>query len=360
MAGMLGLKKKGNKLAGLDIGSFFLKLVILEIDEKGGLHLVAAGKRPLNPGQIVEKEIRDHEGLVYSIQSLVEELDPKLSEVVIAVSGHKVLVDRVELSEPGGKGKRYNLLKDKIIIETGQRIPSGVDSVQVDFVELDSDGKKVILLLVAARRELVDDYVSLAVDAGVVPTIVGLEAFSVFDIFEHNYDISPDVGLALADIGHSTTNVVFILDGKVYSVRDIAHASKNVWSRLQSELKLTADDLKRFMSTKEKMTDNPVLRRAMYNAAEELSAGLGMAFSYFENMTGGVQINKLYLSGGGVGIPHLVDSLSSRLGVPCLVVNPLEKISYDPAILSSKDVDIEKAVYSVALGLALRGREKYA
>ena len=353
----LGLGKRTKKLAGLDIGTFSLKLAILESDKMGNLTVKNIRKKLLTPGQIVDKEIRDHEGIVYAIQSFVDEVDPKLSEVCIAVAGRKILVDRLVIPEPTGKGKRDVLLKQAITLEAEQRIPTGIDSVQLDFVELGSDGKNVSVLLVAARNDIVDDYVGVVVEAGLIPTIVDLEAIAAYNIFEYNYEIGPQTNIAIADIGHNVTNVVFIIGGNLFSIRDIGTAAKNVWGRFQSELRISTDELKRYMKSEAVPENSPATKKAIYNSIEELSAGLGMAFSYIENAPGGGSIDRLFISGGAVMIPFLAESLASRLGIPCEIIDPLKKISYEPEAYEDLSTVERRATYAVALGLAIRGGE---
>lgn len=355
----IGKGKKVQKLAGLDVGTFMVKIVVLKVDDKGNVSLSAAGKRALPQGAVVDKDVRDREGIIYAIQSLVDEVDPDITEVVISLAGHKVLVDRIEISAPTGKGKRDEQIKEAVLVEAEQRIPTGTDSVRIDYVELgeSEDKKKIDVLLFAARNEIVDDYVGVVMDAGLVPVVVDLDAIALYNAFEHNHDIPQEGCIALINIGHALSNVVFILEGKLYSIRDISNAARNVWDRLQTELHLSTDDLRALMLGTVPLEDSPSSRRAIYNSCEDLNIGLGMAFSYLENVTGGVKVEKAYLSGGAVGIPFLVDALSAGLGVPCELVDSFARIKFDPALFGDTPLEVAKAIYTVPVGLALRGRE---
>lgn len=352
-------RKKHQKCVGLDIGTFGLKVAVLMTDEKGNMRLSKVGKRPINRGAIVDKDIRDREGLIYSIQSLMEEVDPDITDVVIGLAGHKVLIDRIEVNAPSGKGKRDVMLREAIMVEAEQRIPTGIDSVKIDYAELGmtKDGKKCQVLLFAARNEIVDEYTGLVMDAGLVPIVIDLDPIAMYNIFELNHPIPSEGCIALVNIGHALVNVVFIVNGSIAGIRYISNAARSIWEKLQSEMRLSNDEMTELMLGKVPLGDSPSVRKSVYAACEELNIGLGMAFAYIENMTGGAKIDQAFICGGGLSVPFLLDYLSSSLGVSCDSLNPLAKISYDPAVFGELPIEVGKAIYSIAIGLAQRAGE---
>ena len=354
-----GKKKKARKVAALDIGSFGVKLIEVLFDEKDNATLVKTGFRPIAVGTIVDKDIRDREGLVFAIQNLVDEVDPEITEVGFSLAGHKVLVDRVQVPMPTGKGNRENQIREAVMVEAEQRIPTGIDSVQLDFVELGptEDGKRINVLLIAARNELVEDYLAVVMDAGLVPVVIDLDSIALYNAFEFNHGVPQEGGVALINVGHSLTNMAFILNGSLFSVRDISNAARSVWDRLQTELHLSTDDLKELMVGNIPLEESPSTRRAVSNATEDLGIGIGMAFSYFENMTSGAKIEKVYMSGGAVGIPFLVDSLAQKLSLPIELINSFGKIKFDRSMFEGKNLDLVKGINTVGIGVAIRTKE---
>ena len=147
----------------------------------------------------------------------------------------------------------------------------------------------------------------------------------------------------------------FIVDGKLFSIRDISNAARSVWDRLQTELHLSADDLNQLMRGKIPLEDSPSTRRGVYAACEDLNIGLGMAFSYLENVSGGIKVSRVFLSGGAVAIPFLVDSLANNLGIPCELINSFAKIRYNNEIFGDMPIETARAMYTIATGLAYRG-----
>ena len=86
---------------GLDIGASSVKLVKLD-HLKGGHTVAAIGIRELPPEAVVADEIRDREAVIFNIQSLVDQTDPKIRDVVVSLSGHGVITDRFTIDKKTG------------------------------------------------------------------------------------------------------------------------------------------------------------------------------------------------------------------------------------------------------------------
>ena len=198
--------KKARTVAGLDIGASSIKLVKLE--EKGGAYvLTSLGMRELPMEVIVDEEIKDKETIIFNLQSLVEQCDPKLKDVAISISGHGVITDKITMDKKSGTEAQQ-----AILFEAEQRSPFDVEDVTMDYhiVNINEDIKKMDVLLVAARNEFLNSYVELISDAGLRPMIVDTDAFAIFNAYDLNYEIDPNKVTALMDIGFDTTSITFI------------------------------------------------------------------------------------------------------------------------------------------------------
>ena len=75
---------KSKSTVGLDIGANSLKLVKLD-HTKSGYSVSAIGIRELPPDAIVSDEIRDREAVIFNIQSLIDQTDPRIRDVVVSI-----------------------------------------------------------------------------------------------------------------------------------------------------------------------------------------------------------------------------------------------------------------------------------
>jgi len=344
--------KKAQAAYGLDIGTHSVKLVKISGQGEGKRQLLAFGSKELPNGAIVEKDIKDREGLIYTLQTLVEEVALEALDVVINVAGHKVFTDRIHVVTGGKKMK----MEDAVLMEAEQRIPTGTSGIVLDYYSLGKtdSGKKEDLILVAVRRELVEEYFGIVRDAGLDPIIMDIDFFANYNAFEFNYGFPEEGSLVLANIGHTLTNLTFIIDGRYYTVRDVSSGAREIWNSLQTELRLSADDLNDLIKGDFPIEDDTPYRQAIINAVDELKLGLDVAFGYIENVTGGIKVEQMFLSGGGALIRDVPDALASKLAVQVEVVNPFRAFTPGPGVFSGIDPERVASLYTNAIGLALR------
>ena len=89
---------KGNKnTVGLDIGANSIKLIKLE-RTKDSISIAALGIRELPPEAIIADEVKDRDAVIYNIQSLIDEVDPSIKNVVVSISGYGVITDKFTIS----------------------------------------------------------------------------------------------------------------------------------------------------------------------------------------------------------------------------------------------------------------------
>src|SRR6266545_7360443 len=178
-----------SKLAvGLDIGSSSVKLVQLR-ERKGGYALHAFGVAKLPPETIVDGALMNSAAVVQAIQDLFAEHKVRTKEVAIGVRGHSVIIKKIALPR-----MLQEELDDSIQWEAEQYIPFDVKDVHIDTQiltpEADAAGQMDVLL-VAAKKDMINDYTSVCAEAGLLPTVVDVAAFAVQNAYEANYDLSP-------------------------------------------------------------------------------------------------------------------------------------------------------------------------
>src|SRR2546430_16572172 len=81
-------------------------------------------------------------------------------------------------------------------------------NVELDFQILDPDaeGLQMNVLLVAAKRELVEGRVGLLNEAGVTPAMIDVDAFAIHNAFGLNPPDPLQGVVGLVNIGHEGTN----------------------------------------------------------------------------------------------------------------------------------------------------------
>jgi type IV pilus assembly protein PilM len=207
------------------------------------------------------------------------------------------------------------------------------------------------VLLVAAKRELVDNKVGLLQTAGMAPSVIDVDAFALHNAFEHNYPDELDGIVALVNVGHEITNVNILENGVPILTRDIPFGSRRLREDLQREQGLSAEKAEEIIRGRKALEG---LENFVESSADEVAVGIERASAFLMTRQAGSSLGRIHLSGGGARIPGMAASLGRRMGVETSVVNPFERTPVHPD--AALDLDLEEAapMLLLPLGLALR------
>jgi type IV pilus assembly protein PilM len=342
--GLFGRKKTS---IGLDIGSGFVKVV--EVDHSGAQPEVSrVAMRALLPDAIVEGEIMDYGLVSETVRGLFQDLGIKNAEVVTAIGGHDVIIKKIQMDR-----MKESDAREVIRWEAEQHVPFDIKSVELDFQILNphEEGMQMEVLLVAAKRELVDNKVGLLQDAGINPVIIDVDAFALHNAFEHNYPEAQDGIIALVNVGHETTNVNILENGIPILTRDIPFGSRRIREDLQRERGLTAEQAEDVVQARETVDD---LERFVDASADEIAVGIERASAFLMTREDGETLGKIFLSGGGARVPGMVEALGRRMNVETRLVNPFERVPVRPGAAGEVSIEEAAPMLLLPLGLALR------
>ena len=343
----MGLFGRKRSSIGLDIGSGFVKMV--EVDHSGDQPEVArVAMRPLLPDAIVEGEIMDYGLVSDTVKGLFQELDMKGAEVVTAVGGHDVIIKKIEMDR-----MKESDAREVIRWEAEQHVPFDIKSVELDFQVLNphEEGLQMEVLLVAAKRELVDNKVGLLQDAGVEPVTIDVDAFALHNAFEYNYPAAQVGIVALVNVGHETTNVSILENGVPILTRDIPFGSRKIREDLQRERGLTAEQAEEIVQARQTMDE---MDRFVESSADEIAVGIERASAFLMTREEGQTLGKIFLSGGGARVPGMANALAQRMKVETHLVNPFERVPVRPDAAGDLSIDEAAPMLLLPLGLALR------
>ncbi len=343
--------KRKKSAVGLDVGANSVKLVRLD-RTKTGLAVGAIGLRELPPEAIVSDEVKDRDAVIYNIQSLVDQVDPHIKEVVVSISGYGVITDKFMIDRKSGSEA-----EQAILFEAEQRSPFDVEDVTMNhhIIRIDEESKKQEILLVAARNEFLNSFVEMIIDAGLQPRVVDVDAFAALNAYAYNYELDPSRTTVLVNLGHDVTNVIYLYGGYYHSTRDISSGTRDIYNAIQKEFRLNAElATKAIRGEMKDSIDQDMLKATIVSATEELVSGMELAFSYFKTQAKVEKMDWLVLSGGGAMVPFLPEYLQSKLGIPLEILNPLRNIDYDPDMFQYLELEKIAPLLTVPVGLAMR------
>ncbi|MFH1700671.1 MAG: type IV pilus assembly protein PilM [Candidatus Zixiibacteriota bacterium] len=343
---------RGSKsLIGLDVGANSIKLVKLN-HTKNGYAVDALAMRELPPEAIVSDEIRDREAVIFSIQSVMDECETGTKNVVVGLSGHSLITDKLVIDKKTGAEA-----EQAILFEAEQRSPFDVEDVALDHhvIRINEETNKMEVLLVAARKEYLQQYLELIMDCGLNPVIVDTDAFAVYNAYVNNYEVDPGKTTALVNIGQDITSILYIYQGSYHSTRDIAIGTRSIFNSIQQEFRLNHElTSKAIRGEMQGSIDQDMLKATVISSSEEIINGLELAFNYFKSQSRAEMIDWMVVSGGGALLPYLPEYMQSKLQIPLEIFNPLRNVEYDPERLMGLELEKIAPLLAVPIGMAMR------
>lgn len=343
---------KKQQIIGLDIGSHSIKMA--QIVEKGkDLVIVKFGMKELSPESIVDGTIMDRSQVAGVIGDLIAELQLKQKEVAIGVSGNSVIVKRISLPEMGEEE-----LAESINWEAEQYIPFAIDDVNLDFQILgptQREGANTMdVVLVAAKKDKINDYISLVTEAGLTPVIMDVDAFALENMFEVNYELESGRVDALVNIGSTVMNINILKDGLSVFTRDSSVGGNNYTETLQKQLSISYEAAEGFKRGEDNgMIDMRRGQDILDTVSEDIASEASRSIDFFRATTGIENVDRVVISGGSAMVNGFLDIFAEKVGVAVELANPFRNISVDQMV----DADLLQRVApsaAVVVGLALR------
>jgi len=268
---------------------------------------------------------------------------------VTAVGGRDVIIKKIAMDR-----MKESEAREQIRWEAEQHVPFDMDNVELDFQLLDPEGEglQMPVLLVAAKRELIETKLALLADIGLEATIIDVDAFALHNAFELNYPDAMRGVVGLVNIGHETTNVNILDDGVPVLTRDIALGTRRFREDLQRERGMSAEEADRLLRSYER---NEALEPLLASRGEELAVGIERAAAFLQSSSRAASgLGRLYTSGGGSRIPGLTRTLADRLRLPVQIANPLERLQVADGVFETMTLDEVAPLLMLPVGLALR------
>ncbi len=344
-----------SKLAvGLDIGSSSVKLVQLK-EKKGGYQLLAFGVAPLPPEAIVDGALMNSAAIVQAIQELVGQQKVKAKEVAIGVRGHSVIIKKIALPK-----MTQEELDESIQWEAEQYIPFDVKDVNIDTQiltpEADAAGQMDVLL-VAAKKDMINDYTSVCAEAGLTATVVDVDAFAVQNAFESNYESDAGDTVVLINVGAAVSNINVISRGVTTFTRDITMGGNAFTEEIQKQLNISYDEAEALKVGGQGESDAVVpqeVERVIQGVADQMGGEIQRSLDFYASTAGDGKVTKVYLSGGTARVPALFKVVEARANVPVEILNPFKNIEVDNRKFDPGVILAAAPSAAVGVGLALR------
>ena len=349
-----GLFGGGKQLAGLDIGSSCIKIAEIEDTPKGRV-LSRFSQMPLAKGVIVDGAVAEPEILIKTIKALYKQSGCRRKKVVTSISGHAVIVKKVTFAQMDEEE-----LRELIHDEAGKYLPFD-DMATVDYdCQIIGDNPynptQMEVLLVAAKKEIIEGYTEVIEAAGLVPVIMDVDSFALETMYEENYEFEENEVAILINIGASITNLNAVKGGISIFTRDFTLGVNSVTEAIAQNLGISFEEAEKAKidGFGDDEQARRVFREGLIAYADPICSEIERSVDYFRSTFGAETIKHILLSGGGALIPGVTANLAERLSIDTEIIDPFQKITCDAKILKKESAELIGPIAAVSVGLALR------
>ncbi|MDQ6989133.1 MAG: type IV pilus assembly protein PilM [Mariprofundaceae bacterium] len=356
--------RQKESVMGIDISASAIKLVELS-HGRSGYELKAIANIPLPRDAIVENTVIDSIAVSQALLDALDKSQTKLKNVSLAVSGNAVIVKVIQVPTT----TEFNL-ETQIEFEADQHVPFDIEDVYLDFQilgETEEDPETMDVVLVACKREIVDDYQLVLSEAGLTATCVDCAVFALENAVEETGIYVQDsteidavealdgeseggAAYALVNIGANIININIMRDGQMAFVRDQFYGGQNLTEAIQKAHGLSfqaAEEMKKHNFAE---IEDSVREEFFSNLGSEI----GRSLDFYGANHAEFPVQKILLSGGSALIEGIEVEMDQRLGIEAEILNP-----FDGVKISEKNFDVEEIramgpMMMIPIGLAMR------
>lgn len=337
-------------ILGLDIGTKTIKAVQLEKQGDRFL-LVAAGITSTPQGTPLGSE-QDTAAKAEAVKKLINDAKITARETNLSLPETHVFTRLIEL--PALTDEEVG---SAISWQAESYIPIPLEEASIDYQIIGRRGQQntvqasVQVLLVAAPRNLVDNYVRIAGLAGLAVGSVETEMMAI------SRSVSPtNATVIIMDLGGSSTNLALVKSGQLVMTRSIATGGEALTRAVAKNLGVSpqqAEEYKKAYGLSKKQLEGKV-RASLESPLKIIADEIKKAIQYYKSeLKMDDPVAEVILTGGSTGIPEITSFLAENLGIEIGIGDPFSRIVKDERL--NQSFMAYAPLYGVAIGLAEKG-----
>ena len=330
---------------GLDIGSMSIRAVETSRGKDGPV-IANFGEVPLPEGAVQAGVIHDEKVVTAALRHLWASAKFRSRDVVLGVTNPQTVVREMSVANLPEREMRKSLP-----FQVRDMLPLPVDKSLLDFypLEIGGDGKTVRGLLIAAPKEAVLTAVEAIEQAGLHVSRVDLASFALLRAAAY---LDEKVG-AIVDIGAHATSVVVHQDGEPLIVRTLPRGGAEITERIAARVGATVPEAESIKCRVGLLDEGgPDTAAVVRDAIRPLISEIGSSFAYLTTADKQARVARVALSGGGAGLPGLVDALREQLDLDVVIADPMMRVR-ERRSSKRPGPDRLRAAAAVSIGLTL-------
>ncbi len=342
---------EGKNLVGVDIGASSITVVQLK-EARKRLSVVKWGFVPLPPQTIIDGHVMNSGVITECLLRIFSEQKIALRDVAIGVYGQSVIVRKitVPMMTPAE-------LDEQINWEAEQHIPFDIKLMSIDYEVLRRrpEAGQMDLLLVAAKKDEINDFAAILREAKLRPVVVDINAFTIQNIFENQYGLPADQTIALLNVGATVSTLNIVSRGVSAFTREITNAGNAITEEIRKQCNCSYEQAEAY-----KCGGGPtqIVPQEVHQIIQQACAGLAgeiqRSLDFYLATSGETEIARIHVCGGSAYLAPLAQAIEKRAHVPVQLFDPMVNLAVDTKTVNEPAMRAMAAQMVVALGLSLR------
>ncbi len=342
---------EGKNLVGVDIGASSIKVVQLK-EQRKRLSVVRYGYAPLPPQTIIDGHVMNSGAVTEALNKIFTDEKIQQREVAVGVYGQSVIVRKITVPIMTSAE-----LDEQISWEAEQHIPFDIKVMSIDYEVLKRrpEAGQMDLLLVAAKKDEINDYAGIIREAKLKPVVVDINAFTIQNIFEQQYGLPQDGTIALLNVGAAVSSLNIVSRGVSAFTREITNAGAAITEEIRKQCNVSYEQAEAYKcgGGPTQMVPQEV-HQIITSACDALAGEIQRSLDFYLATSGETEIARIYVSGGSAYLAPLAKAIEKRARVPVQLFDPLTNLQVDTKTVNETELRSRAAQLVVALGLSLR------
>ena len=313
----MSLLGSSNSPIGLDISDLSIKLVQLK-KSGNNIKIQALGKIDLPPGILTNGEIINQKELVKYIRKLMARPDfgqPTGREAAICLAEGKTFLKIVEIDKQ--EQDKNKAVKN----ELEKHVPLPADELYFDWQIIGDSGRSHLVLIGAAPKKTVDDYLSLLAEARLSASAVETEPISVCRCLLEEENPSyrgASKNSLIIDIGATDASLTFYSKKTILFSVNLPISGEEITRKISTALHIDRERAEKvkIMFGVVNNSEESAAEKIIDDMADELKIKCTEAIAFFNHhFSAWGPIDKIILCGGGANIKNLEKLIKKETGI---------------------------------------------
>jgi type IV pilus assembly protein PilM len=344
-------RKNPQSVVGLDLDPS--QIAAAEVSVNGHIAIKRGAVAELRPGILRDGEVTDAPALAEALKTFFAENELP-TRVRLGVANQRIVVRSLDLP-PLEDDKA---LEAAVRAEAPDHIPMPMDEAILDFVPLGkvqtASGPRTRVVIVAARRELIDRLVSATKDAGLKVEGIDLAAFGMVRALATPESEGASLYINVAGL----TNVAVANHSGCLFTRAAAGGLSAIVATLAERRSLTLEHARMWLghvglveplaSIEGDADLVAATRTTLEEGVHQLADTVRNSLNFYRMQDNAETVERALLTGPAVSIPGFAEALATQLSLPVQVAVA--------ATDDSLEGDVDAGRLTVAAGLAVEDR----